>query len=91
MTHHLKSLFQILRHNRIKEVIAADSYFAHEKSIEGYHCAQSFFGMTSNMLYVADMKTESEVADLYLDFVRKCGIPFALHRDNTKSDMSQTC
>jgi hypothetical protein len=40
-------------------------------------------------LYVAGMKTESEFADVYLDFIRKCGIPSALRRDNAKSEMSQ--
>jgi hypothetical protein len=45
--------------------------------------------MTSKMLYVAGMKTESEFADVYLDFIKKCGIPSALRRDNAKSEMSQ--
>jgi hypothetical protein len=45
--------------------------------------------MTSKMLYVACMKTESEFADVYLDFIRKYGIPSALRRDNPKSEMSQ--
>jgi hypothetical protein len=52
MRRHLKSRFQTLRHKRLNEVIATDTYFANEKSIEGYHCAQVFFGMTSKMLYV---------------------------------------
>jgi hypothetical protein len=60
----------MLRHKRLNEVIATDTYFANEKSIEGYHCAQVFFGMTS-MLYVAGMKIESEFADVDLDFIRK--------------------
>jgi hypothetical protein len=89
MRRHLKSRFQMLRHKRLNEVIATDTYFAKEKSIEGYHCAQVFFGMTSKMLYVAGMKTESEFADVYLDFIRKYGIPSALRRDNAKSEMSQ--
>jgi hypothetical protein len=63
--------------------------FANEKSIDGYHCAQAFFGMTSNMLYIAGMKTESEFADVYLDFISKYGIPSALQRENTKYEMSQ--
>jgi hypothetical protein len=79
----------MLRHKRLNEVIATDTYFVNEKSIEGYHCAQVFFGMTSKMLYVAGMKTESEFAELYLDFMRKYGIPSALQRDNEKSEMSQ--
>jgi hypothetical protein len=41
------------------------------------------------MLYVAGMKTESEFADVYLDFIRKYGIPSAIRRDNSKSEMSQ--
>jgi hypothetical protein len=64
MRRHFKSRFQMLRHKRLYEVIAADTYFANEKSIEGYHCAQVFFGMTSKMMYVVGMKTESECTDV---------------------------
>jgi hypothetical protein len=45
--------------------------------------------MTSKTLYVAGMKTESEFADVYLDFIRKYAIPSALRRDNAKSEMIQ--
>jgi hypothetical protein len=69
MRRHLKSRFQMLRHKMLNEVIATDTYFANEKSIKGYHCAQIFFRMTTKMLYVAGMKTESEFADVYLDFI----------------------
>jgi hypothetical protein len=89
MRRHLKSRCQILRHKKLNEVIATDTYFANEKSIEGFHCAQVFFGMTSKILYVAGMKTESEFVDVCLDFIRECGIPSALQRDNMKSEMSQ--
>jgi hypothetical protein len=41
------------------------------------------------MLYDAGMKTESEFADVYLDFISKCGIPSTFRRDNEKSEMSQ--
>jgi hypothetical protein len=77
----------MLRHKRLNEVIATCKYFANEKSIEGYCCAQVFFGMTSKMLYVAGMKTESEFADVCLDLIRKYGIPSSLQRDNAKSDV----
>jgi hypothetical protein len=73
----------------LNEVIATDIYFSNKKSIEGYHFAQVFFGVTSKMLYVAGMKTESEFADVYLDFIRKFGIPYELRRDNAKSELSQ--
>ena len=35
MRRHLKSCFQMLRHKRLNEVIATDTYFANEKSIGG--------------------------------------------------------
>jgi hypothetical protein len=43
--------------------------------------------MTSKMLYVAGMETESEFAEVYLYFIRKCGIPSALQRDTEISEM----
>jgi hypothetical protein len=43
MGRHLKSRFQMLRHKSLNENIDTDTYFANEKSIEGYHCAQIFF------------------------------------------------
>jgi hypothetical protein len=45
--------------------------------------------MTSKILYVAGMKNELEFADIYLHIFRKCVIPSALRRDNSKSEMSQ--
>jgi hypothetical protein len=49
----------------------------------------SIFEMTSKMLYIAGMKTESEFSDVYLDYIRKCGISSALRIDDAKSEMSQ--
>ena len=60
----------MLSHKILNEVKATNTYFAIEKSIEGYHCAQVFLGMTSKALYVAGIKTESEFSDVYLDFIR---------------------
>jgi hypothetical protein len=53
------------------------------------NCAYVFFGMTSKILSIEGMKTESEYADVYLDFIRKYGIPYAVQRDNAKSEMTQ--
>jgi hypothetical protein len=89
MRRYVKSRFQILMHKRSSKVIATDTFFTNEKSIEGYHCAQVIFGMTSKMLYVAHMKTESDFADVYSDFIRKYGMPSALRRDDAKFEMSQ--
>jgi hypothetical protein len=45
--------------------------------------------MTSKILYVADMKIESEFADVYLDFIRNYGKTSKLRRDNVKSELIQ--
>jgi hypothetical protein len=60
-----------------------------QKSIEGSHCAQVFFGMTSKMMYVAGMKNYSEFPDVYLYFIRQHDILSALRGDNAKSEMIQ--
>jgi hypothetical protein len=48
---------QMLRHNRSNKSKASGTYFANEKSIEGYHCAQVFFGINPKMLYFAGVKS----------------------------------
>jgi hypothetical protein len=60
MRRQLKSRFQVLRHKRLNEVITTNTYFSSTKSIEGFYCAQVFFGMISKTLYDAGMKSESE-------------------------------
>jgi hypothetical protein len=73
----------------VKLLLLIPTYFANDKSIEGYYCAQVIFGMTSKMLFVAGMKAESEFPDVHLDFIRQYGIPSGIRRDNAKSEMSQ--
>ena len=89
MRRHLKSRFLMLRHKRLNEVIATDTYFSSTKSIEGYWCAQVFVGLTSRRITVIGMKTESEFKDAYQDFMRSRGIPHTLRRDNAKSETSE--
>ena len=48
-----------------------------------------FIGLTSRRITVIGMKTESEFADAYQDFMRKRGIPHTLRRDNANPEMSE--
>jgi hypothetical protein len=82
-------LFEHLRKKRFCEVISADTYFAKEESIEGYYCAQTFYGITFKTLIDAGTRTESEFTEIYLDFIRKNGIPSTPQRNYAKSEMSQ--
>ena len=86
---HFMSRFRFLRKRRLKETIATDTYFSKIKSLEGYWCAQVFFGVESKMIKVKGMKSESDFPAAYLDFIRKHGIPPVLHRDNAKAEMSE--
>ena len=86
---HLKSRFLMLRHSRLNKLVETDTYFAGTKSIEGYHCSQVFMGLTSRSVTVIGMRTESEFADAYQDFMRKRGIPYILRRENAKSETSE--
>ena len=85
----LKSRFLMLRHPRLNEVVATNTYFAGTKSIEDYHCSQVFVGLTYRRITVIGMRTESEFANAYQDFMRKRGIPHTLRRDNAKSETSE--
>ena len=88
MRRHVKSRFHMLRHKRLKEMVATDTYFANTKSIEGFFCSQVFFGCESRLLCVVGMKTESEFPEAYQDFLRTHGIPSILKRDNANAETS---
>jgi hypothetical protein len=45
--------------------------------------------MTSKILVVAGVKTESKFPDVHLDFIRQYGISSALRRDNAKPEMTK--
>ena len=78
----------MLRKKRLNEVMSTDTFFASERSVEGYTCAQVFVGSTSKAIFVYGMKTESHFIESYYDFMRENGIPCALRRDNAKSEKS---
>jgi len=86
---HFKSRFQMLRKKRLNEIISTDTYFSSIRSIEGYTCAQAFYGCTSRTIHVYGMRTESEFPEIYRDFIRERGAPHTLRRDNAQSEKSE--
>jgi hypothetical protein len=80
---------QMPQHNYLNKVIATDTYFASDKSIEYHYFVQVSFSMTSKSLFVAGIKTESELSDVYFDFIRQNGILSTVQSDNTKSEVRQ--
>ncbi|MEM7375787.1 MAG: hypothetical protein AAF587_44760, partial [Bacteroidota bacterium] len=78
MRRHFKSRFKMLHHPRLNEMVATDTFFSSVPSIEGYKCAQVFYGCTSKFIEVYGMRTESEFIDVYKDFICERGIPHTL-------------
>jgi hypothetical protein len=79
-----------LRHRRLNEIIATDIWFSSYPSLEGFNCAQVFYGCTSRRLDVYDMKhSDGEFSEIYLDLIRQRGIPSALHCNNAKAQQSE--
>jgi hypothetical protein len=49
---------------------------------------QDGYTIPNNLLVLNE--TESEFPDVYLDFIRQHGLPYALPRDNTESETSKS-
>ena len=64
-------------------------FFASCKSLDGSHCAQVYYGMTSHMLNIYGMHQESNFLTVHKDFFRNEGIPSVLHHDNSKAQQSE--
>ena len=81
---HWQARFPFLNVHRLSEGVATDTYFANCQAIDGYTCTQVFYGITSHMINVYHMKSESEGPQAYEDFIREEGCPTLLRRDNSK-------
>jgi hypothetical protein len=85
MRRHVKSGFPHLNRTCLRETVATDTYFANVRAIGGATCAQVFYGLQSHMINVFGMKAESEIPDIYRDFIREEGAPNILCRDNSQT------
>jgi hypothetical protein len=85
MRRHMKSRFPQLNRRRLSETVATDTYFSNYRGLRGHTCAQVFFGLTSHMINVYGMRTESEFPGVYQDFLREEGAPSILRRDNSQT------
>ena len=75
MRKHLKSMFKMLRRPRLNETVATDTYFSSETSLEGYNCAQVYYGCTSGTIHVYGMRSKNEFIDTYQEHMKEVGIP----------------
>ena len=74
---------------RLTEAFSMDTVYPQGKNneivgFEGFTCAQIFLGLTSNLIFLSLMHTESEGPDALLDFIRYVGCPKRLHSDWSK-------
>jgi hypothetical protein len=84
MQRHIKAHFPWLYCNQLRETVATDTYFATVRAIGGATCAQVFYGVKSHMINIFRMKLESEMPEVYVNFIREEGAPSILRRDNSQ-------
>ena len=85
---HLKARFPFLNNIRLAKSVSMDTIFSSVPALGGRTCAQIFYGVSSHMINVYGMKSESEVPLAYQDFMQNEGIPSLLRRDMSKAQMS---
>ena len=85
---HMQPRFPFMNRFRMNEKVSTDTIFASVKALNGYHCAQVFFGLTSKCIDVFPMKSKSQFPEILSDFLRNVGIPNVLRRDNAKEENS---
>ena len=75
---------------RLDEEVSADPFFANVASIfHGYTGLYVFFCRKSRLIDAEGLKQKSQFPDLYLDFMRKWGVPKSLRRDNALEQCSE--
>jgi hypothetical protein len=72
---HVKSMFPFLNRTRLHETVATGNMFSSSKNLSGAWCAQVFYGLTSYVIKVYGMKSESEGPVALDDFDAMKGYP----------------
>jgi hypothetical protein len=81
---HVESMFPFLNKTRLHETVATDNMFTSSKDLSGAWCAQIFYGLSSRVINVYGMKSETEGPDALDDFGRYKGIATIIRSDNSK-------
>jgi len=82
---HVKARFPQLNRPHLREKVATDTFFANcQGGVTGATCAEIFYGLTSHMINVYGMPSESHAPGAYNDFLREHGAPTVLRRDNSR-------
>ena len=88
LVRHVASRFAWMNRFRLREKVSTDTMFANTKAIGGAHCAQVFFGMTSQCINLYGMKSKADFPNAYKDFIHEQGIPTVLRRDGAGEENS---
>jgi hypothetical protein len=77
-------MFPFLNRTRLHETVATDTMFSSSKDFSGAWCAQAFYGLSSHVINMYGMKSETEGPEALDDFGRYEGIPAIIRSDNSK-------
>jgi len=86
---HFKSRFPLFNRPRLQETYVTDTWFANTRAIDGYTCAQLFYGTTSRFIVIYPMKREGDGPNILQDFIGDHGSPFILRSDNSRMQSGQ--
>ncbi len=89
MRRHIRSRMSFMRAQRLNEVVSTDPMFANCKCFgPGWSGGQVFYGLKSTKIDIIGFKGKGEFPRCYRDYIRTCGVPSGLRRDNAKEEQS---
>ena len=87
---HVQSRFPWLNRKRIQETVSTDTVFSKVKDVSGATCVQVFWGLTSHMINVYGLQSESCGQEAFEDFFREEGVPIIIRSDNSRMQTWKT-
>ena len=75
MQQHFASCFKWMNWFHLQETVSMDRVFLNTKDFKGNNMAQIFYGISSRMINIYEMKAEHEFPEIYQDFIQEEGIP----------------
>jgi hypothetical protein len=86
---HIRSRLSFMRPQRLNEVVSTDPMFANCRCFGyGWSSGQVFYGLKSTLMNIRGFKGKGEFPKVYRDYIRECGVPSGLRRDNAKEEQS---
>src|SRR5687767_5962616 len=88
MRMHLKPRSLALKVRRLRETLATGTFYSSEKAKGEFTCALLYVGKLSTFVEIFGTKSESQMPETLLDFVRQWRVSSRLLSDSAKAETS---